>query len=63
MEQWDAIHAIIIYESLEIKDGIGNESKGWRLATPVKNIEMGFLLKVWDYSHLNRRLILLIPSR
>jgi hypothetical protein len=46
MEQWDAIHAIIIYESLEIKDGIGNECEGWRLATPVRNPEMGLLLKV-----------------
>ena len=43
MEQWDAIHAMLIYESLDIKDRIGNDSKGWRLAMPVENIEMGFL--------------------
>lgn len=46
MQQWDAIHAILIYESLEIKDAIGNESEAWRLVVPVKNLEMGFLLKV-----------------
>lgn len=46
MQQWDAIHALLIYESLEIKEGIGNESEAWRLAMPVKNLEMGFLLKV-----------------
>ncbi|TVY90240.1 hypothetical protein LAWI1_G003684, partial [Lachnellula willkommii] len=46
MQQWDAIHALLIYESLEIKDSIGNESEAWRLVMPVKNLEMGFLLKM-----------------
>ncbi|TVY47228.1 hypothetical protein LOCC1_G002415 [Lachnellula occidentalis] len=46
MQQWDAIHAILIYESLEIKEGIGNESEAWSLVMPVINLEMGFLLKM-----------------
>jgi hypothetical protein len=46
MQQWDAIHALLIYETLELKEGIGVESEGWRLAMPVKNLEMSFLLKV-----------------
>ncbi|EXJ86789.1 hypothetical protein A1O3_03743 [Capronia epimyces CBS 606.96] len=46
MEQWDAIHALIIYATLETKECIGNESEAWRLAMPVQNLEMGFLLKV-----------------
>ncbi|KAL7821729.1 hypothetical protein V8C26DRAFT_419008 [Trichoderma gracile] len=46
MQQWDAIHALLIYETFELKEGIGVESEGWRLAMPVKNLEMSFLLKM-----------------
>ncbi|TFB02993.1 hypothetical protein CCMA1212_005332 [Trichoderma ghanense] len=46
MQQWDAIHALLIYEALELKEGISIESEGWRLAMPVKNLEMSFLLKM-----------------
>lgn len=46
MQQWDAIHALLLYETLELKEGIGIESEAWRLTMPVKNLEMSFLLKV-----------------
>ena len=60
MQQWDAIHAILIYESLEIKEGIANESEAWSLTMPVKNLEMGFLLKVQNCSYPGLGLILLL---
>lgn len=50
MQQWDTIHALLIYESLEIKDGIGNDSEAWGLVVPVRSLEIGFLLKVWHSS-------------
>ena len=46
MQQWDAIHAMLIYESLELKQSIGDESGAWRLTAPVRGLGMGFLLKV-----------------
>ncbi|KAL9114959.1 MAG: hypothetical protein Q9227_001202 [Pyrenula ochraceoflavens] len=45
IQQFDALHAMLIYESLEMGESIGDEET-WRLAPPVKGLGSHFLLKV-----------------
>jgi hypothetical protein len=46
MQQWDALHAMMIYESLELREIIGDESEGWKHNPRAKGLGSPFLLKV-----------------
>lgn len=46
MQQWDAVHAMSIYESLELGDRIGDDSRAWKLRPPIKGLGSPFFLKV-----------------
>jgi hypothetical protein len=46
MQQWDGLHAMLIYESLEMRESIGDESEPWKLTPQVKGLGSHFLLKV-----------------
>ena len=45
MQQWDALHAMSIYESLELGERIGDESGAWKLRPPIKGLGSPFFLK------------------
>lgn len=46
MQQWDALHAMLVYESLEIRESLDDESEEWKLAPIFKGLGCPFLLKV-----------------
>ncbi|KAL9619039.1 MAG: hypothetical protein Q9160_006294 [Pyrenula sp. 1 TL-2023] len=46
IQQWDALHAMLIYESLEMGESIDVESETWRPSPPVKGLSSHFLLKM-----------------
>ncbi|KAK9320898.1 hypothetical protein V1517DRAFT_340336 [Lipomyces orientalis] len=46
MQQWDALHAMLIYESLELRDRVGDESDAWKHTPRVNGLGSPFLLKV-----------------
>lgn len=46
MQQWDAVHAMSIYESLELGERIDDESGAWKLRPPIKGLGSPFFLKV-----------------
>ncbi|KAH8664798.1 hypothetical protein BGZ61DRAFT_366880 [Ilyonectria robusta] len=46
MQQWDALHAMLIYESLELKEGIRDESEAWKHNPRVNGLGSAFLLKM-----------------
>lgn len=46
MEQWDALHATLIYEDLELRETISEDSESWKQNPYVKGLRSPFLLKV-----------------
>lgn len=46
MQQWDALHAMLIYESLELRESISGGSEAWKHNPRVKGLGSPFLLKV-----------------
>ena len=51
MQQWDALHAMSIYESLELRERIGDESGAWKLRPPIKGLGSPFFLKAQSPFH------------
>jgi hypothetical protein len=49
MQQWDALHSMLIFVLLDMREIIGDESEGWKLTPPVKGLGSPFLLKVWQF--------------
>ncbi|KAL3422093.1 hypothetical protein PVAG01_06249 [Phlyctema vagabunda] len=46
MQQWDALHAMLIYESLELRATIADEPENWKQNPRVKGLGSPFLLKM-----------------
>jgi hypothetical protein len=48
MQQWDNLHAMLIYESLELRESIRDvsESRSWNHEPKVQGLGSPFLLKV-----------------
>ena len=49
MEQWDALHAMLLYEILELRETYKNGPDSWQLGVKVKGLQLPFLVKVQDY--------------
>lgn len=49
MQQWDALHAMLIYETLELRENISSESKDWKHSPRPKGLGSPFLLKVLPF--------------
>ncbi|KAH8799695.1 C6 zinc finger domain protein [Xylogone sp. PMI_703] len=49
LEQWDALHAMLIYEDLELRDIVRDELKKWKLNPHVQGLRSPFLLKMIQY--------------
>lgn len=49
MQQWDALHSMLIFVLLDMREIIVDESEGWKLTPPVKGLGSPFLLKVWQF--------------
>ncbi|RFU28349.1 hypothetical protein B7463_g8004, partial [Scytalidium lignicola] len=45
MQQWDALHAMLIYEDLELRESTRDELESWKLNPRVKGLRSPFLLK------------------
>jgi hypothetical protein len=58
MQQWDALHAMLIYENLDLRENIRDEPEAWKHNPRVKGLRSTFLLKVRPSSSL----FLLSPS-
>jgi hypothetical protein len=65
MQQWDALHAMLIYESLELRESVRDGSEAWKHSPRVKGLGSPFLLKVrrsfYPYLFLCRLSFLLPP--
>ncbi|KAK9427489.1 hypothetical protein V1505DRAFT_388751 [Lipomyces doorenjongii] len=48
MQQWDALHAMLIYQSLELRESVGDESDAWKHTPRVKGLGSPFLLKMTE---------------
>ncbi|KAL6894778.1 hypothetical protein GGI43DRAFT_132172 [Trichoderma evansii] len=48
MQQWDALHSMLIFLCLDMREIIGDESEGWKLTPPVKGLGSPFLLKMTE---------------
>ncbi|MCJ1382733.1 hypothetical protein MMC17_005846 [Xylographa soralifera] len=46
MEQWDALHAMLLYEILELQEKYKNGPDSWQLKDKVKGLQLPFLLKM-----------------
>lgn len=47
MEKWDALHAMLIYETLDLKESIGDDSTmNWSHTPRVTGLGSPFLIKV-----------------
>lgn len=46
MQQWDALHAMLIYEILDLRESIRDEPEGWKHNPRVQGLRSPFLLKV-----------------
>lgn len=46
MQQWDALHAMLLYEVLELRESLGDELEAWKHKSKVKGLRSPFLLKV-----------------
>lgn len=47
MQKWDALHAMLIYESLELRDSISDEPQSWKHDPRPRGLGSPFLVKVW----------------
>ena len=61
MQQWDAVHAMSIYESLELGERVGDESGSWRLRPPIKGLGSPFFLKAQCSFYFSRSSCSLSP--
>ena len=52
MQQWDALHAMLVYEDLDLRESIRDESEAWKHNPQVKGLRSPFLLKVRPFSSL-----------
>ncbi|KAH8125324.1 hypothetical protein LI328DRAFT_167445 [Trichoderma asperelloides] len=48
MQKWDALHSMLIFVCMDMKEIIGDESEGWKLTPPVKGLGSPFLLKMTE---------------
>jgi hypothetical protein len=46
MQQWDALHAMALYELLELRDTAGEDREDWKLRPRVLGLRFPFILKV-----------------
>ncbi|KAF2854605.1 hypothetical protein T440DRAFT_504873 [Plenodomus tracheiphilus IPT5] len=46
MQQWDALHAMLLYEVLELRESLGDELETWKHGPRVKGLRSPFLLKM-----------------
>ncbi|KAH8804514.1 C6 zinc finger domain protein [Xylogone sp. PMI_703] len=46
MQQWDALHAMLIYECLDLRESIDDEPQEWRLNPRAKGLGSPFLVKM-----------------
>lgn len=47
VQQWDALHAMLLYEVLELRESFGDELETWKHKSKLKGLRSPFLLKVW----------------
>ncbi|PVH91552.1 hypothetical protein DM02DRAFT_636054 [Periconia macrospinosa] len=46
MQQWDALHAMLLYEVLELRESLADELEAWKHRSKVKGLRSPFLLKM-----------------
>ena len=46
MQEWDALHASLLYEVIELRESLGDELETWKHKPRVKGLRSPFLLKV-----------------
>jgi hypothetical protein len=46
IHQWDALHALLLYEILELRESLDEEFEDWKHKPRVKGLRSPFLLKV-----------------
>ena len=46
MQQWDALHAMLLYEILEFRESRTKATKDWKGRPQVRGLSSPFLLKV-----------------
>ncbi|KZM27772.1 sequence-specific DNA binding RNA polymerase II transcription factor [Ascochyta rabiei] len=45
MQQWDALHAMLLYEILELRESLGDKLEAWKHKSKIRGLRSPFLLK------------------